>query len=83
MTLMAWNTTLPVTKKGTSSWKNEQMVENGKRIVEPNGKSSTASDLEIIMEDTTALTMSATIKKKFDNVSNYYILRMKGVIFVV
>ena len=47
------------------------MVENGKRIVEPYGKSSTASDLEIIMEDTTALTMSATIEKKFDNVSNY------------
>ena len=71
MTLTAWNTTFSVTKKDTSSWKNEEMVENGKRIVEPNGKSSTASDLEIIMEDTTALTMSATIEKKFDNVSNY------------
>ena len=71
MTLTAWNTTFSVTKKDTNSWKNEEMVENGKRIVEPNGKSSTASDLEIIMVDTTALTMSATIEKKFDNVSNY------------
>ena len=59
------------------------MVENGKGILEPNGKGSIASDIEIVMEDTAALTMSATIEKSLIMCQTIYILRMKGVIFVV
>ena len=46
-----------MTKRDTSFWKNAEMVGNIKEILEPNGKGSTASDVEIVMEDTTALTM--------------------------
>ena len=74
---------LSVTKKDTSSWKNAEMVENGKGILEPNGKGSIASDIEIVMEDTTSLTMRVTIEKSLIMCQTINILRMKGVIFVV
>ena len=72
-----------MTKKDASSWKNPEMVENEKGILEPNGKGSTVSDIEVVMEDTTALTMSATIEKSLIRCQTIYISRMKRVIFVV
>ena len=72
-----------MTKKDASSWKNPEMVENGKGILQPNGKGSTASDIEVVMEDTTALTMSATIEKSLIMCQTIYISRMKGEIFLV
>ena len=83
MTLTAGNTTLSVTKKYTSFWKNVEMVENGKGILEPDGRGSAASDLEIDMDDNNALTMSGNIEKSLIMCQTMCNLRTKNIIFVV
>ena len=60
------------------------MVENGKGILEPDGRGSAASDLEIDMDDNNALTMSGNIEKSLPIMcQTMFNLRTKNIIFVV